>query len=94
MSSNMEADVSRQLANEALADYNFGEGVTVEAVNGWESNSRDTEMSCAVFLKFDTDEPEDDTHLGRFTVDFTNGKVSYASCCCEGQMFGTQIWEF
>jgi hypothetical protein len=92
MSSNME--VSRKLANEALANYNFGSDVTVEAVNGWESNSRDTEMSCAVFLKFDTDEPEDDTNLGRFTVDFKDGKVSYTSCCCAGHLIGTPIWEF
>lgn len=83
----------RQMADAALGEYDFGEGVTVEAVNGWEYDSRLTEMSCAVFVKFDTDEPEDDTHLARFTVDFEDGKISYASCSCEGNLLGTPIWD-
>lgn len=87
-------DISRQLANEALSNYNFGSGVKVEDVNGWESNSRDTEMICSVFLKFETDESEDETHLGKFTVDFKNGKISYANCSCEGELIGTPVWEF
>ncbi len=88
----MEIDTICQLANEALSNYDFGEGVTVEAVNGWEYDSGQTEVTCAVFLKFDDDEPEDDTHLAHFTVDFDNDKVSYACCSYNGDSLGTPFW--
>lgn len=89
----MKIEDVRQMADRALANYDFGEGVTVEAVNGWEYDSRQTEVTCAVFLKFDDDAPEDDTHLAHFTVDFENGHVSYAGCSYNGDSLGKPFWK-
>lgn len=79
----------RELCDEALADYNFGEGVSVEAVNGWEYSNTSNEVTCAVFLRFDDDEMDADTHAGTFSVTVVDGKVVDKSCQCEGNFVGT-----
>ncbi len=89
----MNVDSIRKLANKALEEYDFGVGVNVEAVNGWEYDSGSTEVTCAVFLKFEEDSPEDDTHLAHFTVDLANDKINYASCSWNGEVIGSAVSE-
>lgn len=78
-----------QQADEALADFNFGEGVTVVATSGWQYDGQ--EVSCSVFLQFDEDEPDADSHRGTFSVNIVDGKVVEASCSCEGQPIGVAV---
>lgn len=75
----MNNDEIRQLCDNALADYDFGEGVTVEATSGWEYDGSN-EVTCPVFLRFDDDEPDADTHQGTFSVTIENGKVTEVDC--------------
>jgi hypothetical protein len=84
----MDTTLTRKLADSALEDYDFGSGVTVEAVNGWEYDSCMSEVSCTVFLKFEEDSVDDYTHLATFCVDFKDDKVISASCNCDGKTIG------
>jgi hypothetical protein len=84
----MDTNLTRKLADSALEDYDFGSGVTVEAINRWEYDSRMSEVSCAVFLKFEEDSVDDDTHLATFYVDFKDDKVDSAYCHCDGETIG------
>ncbi len=84
----MKTDEIRQICDQALAEYNFGEGVTLEATSGWEYSSNSSEVTCPVFLRFEEDDPEADTHLGTFSVVIEKGKVVQADCLCDGEMIG------
>jgi len=84
----MNFDKTREICDQALANYNFGEGVFVEATSGWESNSNSKEVSCPIFLKFEDDEPEQDTHRATFTVIIENCKATQAECSYKGNLIG------
>jgi hypothetical protein len=75
----MNTDKIRQLCDEALSNHDFGEGVTVEATSGWEYDGSN-EVTCPVFLRFDEDEPDDDSHRATFSVTVIDGKVTEATC--------------
>jgi hypothetical protein len=78
----------RQICDQALADYDFGEGVTVEATSGWEYSSNSSEITCPVFLRFDEDAEDEDTHLANFSVVVSNNKVVEAYCTWKGETIG------
>ncbi|NCQ50300.1 hypothetical protein GW796_00055 [archaeon] len=87
----MDTTLTRKLANSALEDYDFGQGVTVEAINGWEYDSESSEVSCTVFLKFDDDELEDDSHIAHFNIEFDGDKVKCATCSYNGEVIGHTV---
>ncbi len=84
----MNTNEIRKICDEALANYNFGEGVYVEATSGWEYDSSSKEVSCPVFLSFDEDEEGQESHKATFTVVIENGKVIQADCSYEGNLIG------
>jgi hypothetical protein len=89
----MQTKQISDIADEALSNYDFGEDVTVEAVNGWNYDSSSTEAYCTVFIKFAEDSFEDDTHAANFTVDIKDGKVIYAGASYNGESLGKIILE-
>lgn len=77
-----------QLCDEALASFDFGEGVTVIDTSGWEYMSSSPEITCPVFLHFEEDERDAESHLGTFSVTIVNDRVIQADCSCEGNLIG------
>jgi hypothetical protein len=78
-----------KLADQALANYDFGDGVTVEGTGGWVQNGDENQLTCSVFLTFD-DSGEPST-LSTFTVDIEDGIVTYAGCSCHGELVGSMV---
>lgn len=65
-------DIARSAqADKAFEKYVFGDGVTVQAVNGWSRS--DESMSRAVFVTTDDDESNADSTKLNFTVVFGRG---------------------
>jgi hypothetical protein len=87
----MKNDEIRQLCDNALADYDFGEGVFVEATSGWRYESSSSEVTCSVFLRFEEDDKDEDSHLATFSVTVVNGKITQADCSWNGEFIGTQF---
>lgn len=80
-----------QLAPEyaAFERYDFGPGVTVEAADGWERSSGSSEVSRAVYVRYDDDAPDADTHRVIFTVRVVDGQVAEAwASTGKGEQFG------
>lgn len=88
----MKTEEIRNLCDGALADYDFGEGVTVEATSGWEYNSSSPEITCPVFLRFTEEDIDADTHAATFSVIIVDGKVTQSDCSCEGNFIGTPFF--
>lgn len=80
-----------QVCDKALAEYDFGEGVIVEATSGWEHCSSSKEVTCPIFLRFDDDDPDQDTHQATFSVVIEDGKVSQVDCSFKGNIIGNYI---
>lgn len=62
----------------AFERYDFGPGVTVESADGWERSTGSTEVSRAVYVRYDDDAADADTHRVMFTVRLADGKVAEA----------------
>jgi hypothetical protein len=62
----------------AFERYDFGPGVTVEGMDGWQRNSASNEIVRCVYVKYDDDTPESDTHKLNFTAVVKGGEVETA----------------
>lgn len=58
-----------QLADEEVASYDFGEGVKVVAKDGWDTSDLN-DLTQIVYVEYDDDKPEDDSHKVSFHVRF------------------------
>lgn len=75
MSQNTAENDRQSTADDEFAKYNFGEGVTVEESDGWNTDDKD-DYTKIVYVSYDDDAPEDDSHKVSFHVRFTpDGKV-------------------
>jgi len=97
MASAQEGD-EQVIDREALADslfehYDFGDGVQVLSHDRWDSSDPDDWVK-RVYVCYEDDAPEDDSHLVSFHVRFSNGGASqeaYALECDGGQQIGRQV---
>lgn len=74
-----EADLNEDAQREALADelfeeYDFGDGVEVVAHDSWNTEDSD-DLTKIVYVRFDDDPPDADSHKLSFHVRFENGEV-------------------
>lgn len=69
-------EARQRQADGAFEAYDFGQGVNVEGVGGWETTTPGREMSRAVFFKTDEARPEDASRIARFTVVFQDATSS------------------
>lgn len=91
-------DDEQEIDREALADslfehYDFGDGVQVLSHDRWDSSDPDDWVK-RVYVCYEDDAPEDDSHLVSFHVRFSNGGASqeaYALECDGGQQIGRQV---
>lgn len=76
-------DDLRDRADAEFEAYEFGGDCRVEAHNGWERAQTDgeVEFSKVVYVRFDDDAPNSDSHKVGFTVLFSGGKVEQVSAC-------------
>lgn len=89
---NMNLNKFSVIADQALVNYDFGDGVNVEATSGWEYLSGSNEVSCPVFLKFDNDGYDEDTHLATFNVSIEDEKIVCANCSYQGNLIGHMVF--
>ena len=59
--------------------------------SGWEYVSNSAEITCPVFLQFDEDDAQADSHLGTFYVTIIDNKIVQADCSCEGNFIGKSL---
>lgn len=64
-------DERERVANEVLADYEFGAGVNVEGTASWDDKDTN-DWICIVYVHFDDDGPNEPTHKVSFHVTFAN----------------------
>lgn len=83
-------DSRASAAERAYENYNFGEGVEVVGRAGWDRSDPD-DLILTVFVRYDTDPDDADSHKVSFHVRFEAEKVSevYALECDHGQMIGS-----
>ena len=83
-------DKRDRLADEAFETFNFGDGVTVEASNGWDAD--DDDWNKVVFVSFDDDAADADSHKVSLHVRFEEESdviaEVYALLCRTGGMIG------
>lgn len=61
--------VRTHLAEDEVESYDFGDGVTVVAQDGWDTSDLD-DLTKIVYVAFDDDKAEDDSHKVSFHVRF------------------------
>jgi hypothetical protein len=84
-------DLRTKAAEREFQNYEFGDDNTVEAANGWESDSGDDEVSRVVFFApRESDEDQSTSVRGHFTVVFQPGtaEVLEAYATCDGEDVG------
>lgn len=73
--------LSRDKANAIFEAYEFDDGCQVVSHNGWNSDTSNVggqlheEFRKVVFVKYDDDQPEADSHMVAFTVRLVGGEV-------------------
>lgn len=84
------------LADDALASYNFGEGVTVVESDAWQRDTFDgkDDLTRVVYVQYEDDPPDADSHRISFHAAFEQGtltlKEAYAYACDNGAEIGFQ----
>ena len=58
-----------EVADDEVASYNFGEGVKVVAMDGWDTSDLN-DLTKIVYVEYDDDKPDDDSHKVSFHVRF------------------------
>lgn len=74
--------------DEAFERYDFGEGITVEGMDGWERTSSSQEITRKVFVRFESDPPDAATRVASFTAVVVGGYVQTASASLDGDQIG------
>lgn len=84
-----------QLADDAFASYNFGDGLTVVGSSGWQIETFDgkDDWTKVVYVECDDDEPNADSHKVSFHAAFARGTAilneAYAYWCENGAEIGS-----
>ncbi len=69
-------DKKIELADEAFENYDFQDGITVEAHDGWDTEDENDFIKVA-YVSYEEDNEDDDTHKVSFHVNFNSkGSVS------------------
>ena len=84
----MKNEKDYHLADDAFEVYDFGDGVTVEEADGWESCTNAATLERIVYLSFEENGPDVATVSARFVVTFKNGMVYSVDCSCGGTPVG------
>lgn len=83
------------LADDAIASYNFGDGVTVVGSDSWQRDTFDgkDDWTKVVYVECDEDGPNDDSHKVSFHAAFVEGTTTldeaYAYWCENGSEIGS-----
>lgn len=64
--------------DEAYARYDFGDGVRVVGADGWQRCTGSPDVTRFVYVHYDDDAPEADSHRLTFTVRLQDGQVESA----------------
>ena len=88
-------EIQQTLAEDALASYNFGEGVEVVGQGGWQKDTFDgkDDFIKVIYVQCHDDGPESDSHKVSFHAAFHMGTTklmeAYAYWCENGCEIGS-----